>query len=245
VQIAGLIGFCRLRRNARWLLFRRERWTDHAPVVVQDQWEPLDPELSPTYGVPLLREFCSKPLPEIEATRTPGEEQYELPPGPVGNTAAFTCIYGSILRSVGPASSDKTGEFSELGSTLITPVEHLLLDVLVHRSFEWAMNPKLVAYSRMDGGAIHADARHGRNILPLPETIHDLGGGTAGLATTLVPRYSAIVAYGLERAGWNPDDFRAFRVTIDYPPIPAAILLQSELPVGGEVRQKADHAVSP
>jgi hypothetical protein len=236
VQIGGLVGFQRLRRDARWLLFRRERWTDEAPLVEEDQYEPLDPDCAPDLGVPLIREFCSKPLPEIESIAATGEDQYELPPGPVGNTAALTCVFGSVVRAVGPVYAEKAGEHSEVGSNLITPAEQLVLDLLVHRSFEWAMNPKLVIYSRMDGGAIHTTARRGRNVLAVPETVHDLEWGIAGLATTLIPRYTRIAAYAFDRLGWNADDFRAFRLTMQYPPIPTAVLLQSDLPERGQAR---------
>jgi hypothetical protein len=233
VQVGGLVGFRRLRRDARWLLFRRERWTDDAPQVAEDQWEPLDPGHVDHDGVPLIREFCSAPLPDIDTIPATGEDQYELPPGPVGNAAALTCVFGSVLRAVGPAWGDEPEEYSEVGCNLITPAEHLVLDLLVHRDFEWAMDPQPVIYSRMDGGAIHATARRGRNLLTVPERVHDLEWGTAGLATPLMPRYTKIVQYAFDRLGWNPDDFRAFRLTMPYPPIPTAVLLQSELPVRG------------
>jgi hypothetical protein len=162
-----------------------------------------------------------------------GEEQYELPPGPVGNTAAFTCLYGQIVRAAGPVFAEQHDEFSELGCSIITPVEHLVLDVLVHRDFEWSMNPRLVMYSRLDGGAIHGAARHSRNEMSISEPPRDLGWVVGALATPILPRYLKLVRYVFDRLGHAPSDFRAYRFTMPYPPIPVTVLMQSPLPVRG------------
>jgi len=231
VQVGGLEGFRRLRSDARWLLFRRERWSDDDPHPGPDRTESLDPDFPADKGVPLLGEFCSKPIPDIEVISDAGEDQYELPPGPVGNMAAFTCIYGQVVRDVGSTVADAEGEYSEIGSNLITPVENFLFDMLVHRDFEWAMNPEVVIYSRMDGGALHASARRTRNLLPVIEPVHDLGWGTAALATPLLPTYPKLVRAIFGRLEWDPNEFHAFRFAMTYPPIPTAALLRSKLPV--------------
>ncbi|MHC5114954.1 MAG: hypothetical protein ACYTGP_11070 [Planctomycetota bacterium] len=230
-QISGLVGFRRLRPDARWLLFRRESWSDDDPHPPRDVEESIDPDFPINGGVPLLGEFCTQPIPDIDVIDDGSEIQYELPPGPVGNTAAMTCIQGNVSRKIGPAYAETEGEFGEIGTTIITPVENLLFDLLVHRDFEWAMDPELLIYSRLDGGAMQAASRRERNALPVFETVHDAGWGVAGLASSLIPRYSALVRYAFEHLGWNPDDFRAFRYTMSYPPIPAVALMRSELPV--------------
>jgi hypothetical protein len=231
VQVGGLIGFRRLRPSARWLLFRRERWSDDDPHPPMDVVESLDPSYPADKGVPFIGEFSSDPLPQINVEIGEGEEQYELPPGPVGNTAAFTCIYGHVTRKVGPAYADRADEFSEIGCNVTTPVEHLLLDLLVHRDFEWAMRPELLMYSRLDGGAMHATVRRARNIMPIVEPPRDLGWVVGALATPVMPRYSKLVRYVFDRLGQGPADFRAFRFTMTYPPIPVAAIMQSTLPV--------------
>ncbi len=238
-QIAGLISFRRLRRDARWLLFRRERWTDDAPQMEEDVWEPIDPSHSNHHGVPFINEYCSKPLPEIDVLLGKGEDQYELPPGPVGNTAAMTLVYGLVAKQVGPAYAMTPGECSEFGSNLVTPAEHVLFDLMVHREFDWAMQPELAIYSRMDGGAMHASVRRDRNILPVPEIVQDLGWGASAMATPLWPKYGKLVDYTFNQLQWNSDNFRTFRLIMHYPPIPTTALLLSELPVrrGGKATQ--------
>jgi len=242
-QVSGLFGFRRLRTDARWLLFRRESWSDdepHPPRDVEESMDPdfpisegvsMDPNFPISEGVPLMGDFCSQPIPTIDVIDDLSEIQYELPPGPVGNTAAMTCIQGNVSRKIGPTFAAAEGEHGEIGTTIITPVENLLFDLLVHRDFEWAMDPELLLYSRLDGGGMQAASRRERNSLPVFETVHDTGWGIAGLASSLIPRYSALVRYSFEQLGWNADEFRAFRFTMSYPPIPAVALMRSELPV--------------
>ncbi len=229
-QVGGLISFRRLRRDARWLLFRRESWTDAGLEEKPGTWEPLDPD-GCAGGAPLLTEFCSKPLPQVDLLREIGEEQYELPPGPVGNAAALTCIYGCVLRSVGSAYGEGPGEYTDLGLNLITPAQHLIFDLFVHRDFDWAMQPELLVCSRMDGGPVHEVIKRERNILPVPEDVHDLGCSTTACATPIFPRYSKLLEYAFGQLSWSAAEFRAFRVTMQYPPIPTVALLRSELPV--------------
>lgn len=233
VQVGGVVGFRRLKADARWLLFRRERWADDDPHPERDELESLDPDFPVDQGVPLIGAFCSRPLPDIELISDEGEDQYELPPGPIGNTAALTCVHGQVARRVGPVYAESESEYSELGCTLITPAEHLVFDLLVHRDLDWAMQPELVVYSRMDGGAMHPAARRERNEIPVSEPVHDLGWGITALATTLLPKYLDLARFVFDSVAWNADDFRAFRVTMAYPPIPSVALLRSRMPLRG------------
>jgi hypothetical protein len=231
VQVGGLVDLRRLRRDARWLLFRRERWSDDDPSPAKDQSESLDPDFPADKGVPLLGAFCSRPIPEIKVISCEGEEQYELPPGPVGDTAACTCLYGQIARQVGRTYAESEGELAELGCNFMTPVEHVLFDLLVHRDLDWAMNPRLVMYSRLDGGLMQRASRRTRNLLPVTEPVHDLGWGVDGLATPLLRDHVKLARYVLDRLSWRGDDLRAYRFTMSYPPIPTAAMFLADLPV--------------
>lgn len=230
VQVGGLASFRRLRPDARWLLFRRERWTDDDPHPAKDEAESLDPDFPADRGVPLIGAYCSKPIPDIEVISGEGEDQYELPPGPVGNTAALTCVWGQIARRVGTTYATTEDEFVELGCNLITPVEHVLFDQLVHRDLDWAMKPQMIMYSRLDGGGLQRTSRRTRNVLPISETIHDLGWGVDGLATPLLRNHPKLVRDLLDRLSWQAEDFRAFRFTMSYPPIPAVAMFMAKLP---------------
>ncbi len=230
IQVGGLVDFRRLRADARWLLVRRERWSDDDEPPAPDQSEPLDPDCPPD-AAPLIREFCSTPPPTLEVISSAGEDQYELPGGPVGNAAAVTCVWGEISRKVGAVAADLPGEYGEIGCSLVTPVEQVVFDLLVHRELAWAMDPELVVYSRLDGGGMQTTQRRQRNTLAINEPVVDLGWGVDGLVTPALPDHHRLASYVFDRAGWSPRDFRALRVDLAYPPIPSVALLRSELPV--------------
>lgn len=227
VQLGGLFDFRRLRSSARWLLFRRMRWEDDGTPSS----EPLEETLaSQADGSPLIPEFCSKPLPELVVVRQRTETQYELPPGPVGNTAALTCVYGSVLRATGPLYRDPHNQFMELGCSLVTPVETLVFDLFVHASMPWALHPELGVFSRISSSSDFSSPARERNRVVITEQVADLGRGLAALVTPAMPRHVPLVRTVFERVGWNPDDFHALRVVMSYPPIPSTMLLISPLP---------------
>ena len=231
VRVGGLIGFQRLRPNARCLLFRRERWSDRDETAERGRRESLDPAHPIADGVPFIGSFCSDPVPAVEVLETGHELQYELPPGPVGNTAAFTCIYGEIVRQVGPTFGEDLDEFMELGCNLVLPVRQLVYDLLVHRDLAWAMSPQLVIYSRMDGDLMHDTERRERNELEIPARLDDLGFGAGAIATTAIPHYSNLIRQVVDRLGHDVNDFRTLRLTLTYPFIPSAALMRSPLPL--------------
>lgn len=229
-HVAALVGFRRLRPGVRWPLFQRRAWRDDGDdwVDTTSREHPLDP--NGANGVPLIEAFCSAPLPKLEMIRIGAEAHYELPAGPVGNTGALTCTYGTISRKAGPAFRDETEPFVDLGANLNTPVEMLQLDMLVHDSLVWAMEPQPSLFSRMDGSSVHDSAVRARNRLPVLEEVQEQGRGIAPLSTSQVPRYTLLMKYVFDQLDWDPDRFVSFRFSMAYPPIPTAVLLRSELP---------------
>ncbi len=230
-QVGGLVGFRRLRRGSRWLLIRREHWRDGHSTDEPDPVEPLDPDGVTDAGVPLIRQFCSSRLPTIEAFHDNREIRFELPPGPVGNTAAFDCIYGTIVRPAGPDHATRSDEYTEIGTTVMTPCEHVFVDLLVHRDCRFAMNPGYVLCGRLDGTPLDDRGLHYRHQLPATEPVLDLGTGLGGLATPVLPWHGDLARFVIDRLGAAPSDFRAYRVAMAYPPMPAALLYHVSLPM--------------
>jgi hypothetical protein len=227
VQLGGLFGFRRLRSSARWLLFRRARWEDDGTPSPE---EPDDALSADGDRIPLIKEFCSDPVPELEVLQEGGEILYELPPGPVGNTAALTCVYGSVLWRTGSLYRDEHNRLMELGCNVVTPAENLVCDLLVHESMTWALRPDVGVYSRGFTIPDQASPARERNRLVVTEAVADLGRGVAAMITPLMPQHVDLMRMVFERLGWNPDDFHALRFMMQYPPIPSTILLSSELP---------------
>ena len=228
VQCGGVLGLRRLRQDARWLLFRRASFTDDGSKKEPAGGEALDPDFAG--GMPLIGSYCSTPLPRLNIVETSEEVQYELPPGPVGNQAAINIVYGVHMRATGTAYRDEHDEYAELFCTASTPAELLQFDLVVHEDLDWAMNPEPMIYSRINSGAIHAMSGRQRTMLPFTETVQELGRGLMNMASPHVAWQTSLLQEVFERAGWDPDRFFGFRLTVPYPPIPSMAMLRARLP---------------
>jgi hypothetical protein len=229
-QVRGLVDLRRLRPDVGWPLFRRQAW-DRAgsqPVAAGLPLGDARDEDGP-HGVPLLRDFCSPDLPDLDVVQLGPEVEYELPPGEVGRTGEQTCIYGVLLPSTGSQHAEGDDDVCELGCTVATPVELLHSDLLVHESLGWAMQPRADVFGLLHGGPLHDRDRRDRFRLPIETEVHELGQGLSTMATPHVPRYLDLLAHVFERLGWDQSHFRGFRHLIEYPPIPAVALMAMDL----------------
>jgi len=219
--VGGLVDFRRLRASAAWPLICISSYTGAAdrggarPEPLGDDGDDL----------PLLRAFCSAPLPEIRAVPEPGGVVYELAEGPVGDTAASTCVFGWWSRGLGSVRGGAVGSIAEFMLTTETPAETLVFDLLVHRDLPFRGSPSARVWSSMHGRPRYPLAVHARYELPLSEGITDLGPKGAAAQHPLLPSYGALVETACTRAGWRPEDFRAYRLTMRFPPIPAVVTL--------------------
>jgi len=225
--INGVIDLRRLKPDLAWSLFRRQVWdADGTTTVATGQ--PIDPACGED-EVPLLRGFCTPDLPELSIQCRESELLYELPAGPVGRTGELTCIYGSVIRSLGSQHADADETVCEVGTNLKTPVELMQSDLLVHESLGWAMNPRAALYSQLEGRPVLGRNRRMSTRLTLESDVHELGRGLDTMATPHVPRYRELLAYTFEQLGWDASEFRGFRLMLSHPPIPAVAMLSMDL----------------
>ncbi|MCA9312140.1 MAG: hypothetical protein KDA21_13085, partial [Phycisphaerales bacterium] len=182
--VGGIVGFRRLRAGTTWPLFRIHMYRDDGSII-EEQSQPIDPRGDNGAGLRMLPDFCTAGLPEIGAVRDGQELVYELADGPVGNLGTFDCFFGEYSRASVPRHRDESNRFGELGSLITMPIETLIFDLLVHRDLEFAANPEVLVFgcrSPMEGGYRSAS---GSNLLPIPETVHDIGHGPPNVATPL------------------------------------------------------------
>lgn len=229
--VGGLIDLRRLRPNIRWPLLRPRLYHDDGtPIEFASNEQPIEPTSDPSpagRASPLLiREFCSANMPEIHAIRTRLGWDYELGDGPVGNLGAFTCFFGRIVRGASAAYRTTQDPLAELFSQVTLPVETMIFDVLVHRDFPHLMSPQVLLLSSPEGGG----PGRAEQSIPLEARAVEISGRPPMLGTPQIPRYEELLARVFERGGWNMRDFRAIRLTIDYPPMHSVAVLRSELP---------------
>ena len=96
--ISGFVDFRRLRPDVTWTMAKRDSSNDDGSEMPSARWYPLD-QSGPTDAPPLLTEFCSQPIPELQRIETTREIRYVLPAGEIGNTGALTCLSASLAAS--------------------------------------------------------------------------------------------------------------------------------------------------
>jgi len=229
--LSGLVDFRRLRHNATWAIASTRKITDDGSLLPVGIIQPIDPGYAGDDQAPLLGEFCSKPLPRIRSHTGPDALiRYELVEGPVGNSAAATCIIGIFGRRFVRRTRAPGDTLGEHGARLYTPAELLIHDFIVHRDLQYAMSPQVFLYNQLPSGPPYPAGGRDRGLLPLWEGVQDLGGGPPDVLAPEVPFYRSMIRAVFDRVGWSAGDFQGFRFTMRYPPIPTLALYRYELP---------------
>lgn len=232
-DLASLRGFSRFRRlrsNLAWVMERNKYVDDDGQCRRAGSRVPLEAEPGyggDTLGVPLVRRFCSQPLPRFRRVAGPhGFVDDELVEGPVGNTGLMTFITGELARNAAPRYRDEYNRIGEFVTEARTPCEMLVFDHFAHKGLFGGRSPELGVYSALGG----PDSWQERDRLPLPESVEYLGDGPAVVQTPDVPRYEEMVRYVFEKLAWPGEQFRVYRVRLRYPPTPTAVVIRYQLP---------------
>jgi hypothetical protein len=233
-SIRGFVGFRWIRANVPWVIARARCTDDDGTLRRSFVREPLDPADELTEGaanVPLLRGFCTKPLPVFRRVDGPhGFVEDELIEGPVGNTAAITCIIGEVARNVASYYRDERNHYGDLSARMRTPCEVLLFDQFVHEDMFGLISPDLLVYSDLDRAFEVPRPQRERDRLPTWEMVEYLGKGPSVIHTPDVPRYAEMARYVFAQLGWDGERFDVYRIRIQYPIIPSTVVMRHELP---------------
>lgn len=228
-SLSALIDFRRLREEVTWQMATRYWNNDDGSRMETIQREAIDPRFDSPESAPLMGEFCSQPIPHLRQFPTTSGTSFELVEGPVGNIGAITCVLGTIQRGI-PYFRTPENEWGEHSAICDTPAELLVIDLFIHESFAFAIPPEAALYSEMRKAVRFPGPERERNRLPLNETLEDLGTGPLVLATPDVPRHKQMIGAMFDRAGWDARQFHGFRMKINYPACPTALVLRYRLP---------------
>jgi hypothetical protein len=168
----------------------------------------------------------------VEPIALPTGTRWELQAGPVGHSFATTVVFGEIYRSLASPYRDDRNRYAQHLMRHFTPSEVLHADVFVHRDLPFAMPPEAILYGRLLDFVDHAMDVRERDRLPLPEAAEPLPTRPDGSPDASCPehaRQQELTDLVMRRLGWSPSDFRGYRLTMRYPPIPTALLLRYPL----------------
>ncbi|TVQ32683.1 MAG: hypothetical protein EA376_04780 [Phycisphaeraceae bacterium] len=226
VRVKGLYNLRRNRPNIPWVISRLKYTDDEFRKVDRIVSEPLDDVVTDAGGVPLIRKFCSDPLPRFRRTRiSSSEAEDQLTEGPAGDTAAVTIVSGEVIRNAFPTYREHANEIAEFGLMVRTPSEVLVFDLFVHRSLFQEAQRQLAVYGLIDG----LDTRSPSKRLAVCERVERIGRGRDVVHSPEVPQYERLVGHVLDRLSWRDSEFDVFRVRMPYPPMPSGVFIWHEL----------------
>ena len=227
--VRGIIDFTRIRPNVCWRITLPSSTDDEEVTRSNPHQVPLDSQ-SPG-PVPLLTEFCSRPLPQFRRrTGLVQAREFEFVEDSLGNTKRLTCVMGELLRRIEPRHRHELYHDFCVSYVIRTPARHLICDLLVHRDlFTHNEPPSAELYSDLFnyGIAVRYDAN---DRIPLYDTLEHVGSGSTAAFTPEIPRYPEILQYALESVGWNGNEFDFYRIRMQYPPIHTTLMLRKPWP---------------
>lgn len=228
--VSGLVDFRRLRSDVAWPIASTRKTDDSGHVLPVGDIKPLDPTFAGDHQAPLLGDFCSQPLPALRLeTGTDGLLRYYVVEGPIGNTAAATCIIGIVGRRFVRRFRTAGDTIGEHIARLYTPTTLLIHDFFVHRDLHHAMSPGVFLYSQLPTGPPYPAGGRDQGLLPFHESMQELGK-PPDVVTPELPTYGRMIEWILGQAGWDGRDFYGFRLRMRFPPTPTLAVFRYPLP---------------
>ncbi|GAB5494968.1 MAG: hypothetical protein Phyf2KO_00480 [Phycisphaerales bacterium] len=223
--ISGFIDFRRIRPEVTWTMAKRDSSNDDGTEMSRARWVPLDPTLPESDSPPLMTEFCSNPIPDLLRVETTREIRYELPPGEIGNTGALTCLVGMVQKDL-PMYRTPENTFGTHAARCEVPAELMNVDMFFHRSLSFAYPPETTLHSNVGEYAYSRDGAQ----LPFNERVQDLGSSAVPPPAPEIPRYRELVEAMFSLIGIPLSDFTGYRVKMNYPAYPTALVMGYPLP---------------
>ncbi|MEZ6235864.1 MAG: hypothetical protein R3B68_16915 [Phycisphaerales bacterium] len=219
--LGGMFDIRRLRPHVTWPIFYPMAYHDDGTPIASAVDTPIDEGIEDPAGPHLIREFCTDTMPEIRARQAGDRLVYEFGPGPVGNTGAFSMVFGTLTAGQLPRRRTPEDAFGESTTQITMPTGAVQFDVLIHRDLAFG-EPEAAVIGRV---AVPNGADDFHDI-PIAEQPRELSGRPPMIGSALVPRYEAIVQRTMDRCGWSLGEFRVYRLQLQYPPMHSVVRMR-------------------
>jgi hypothetical protein len=225
ISLRALVDLRRVRASAPVVIGRAMCTDDGGVMLHPGGQEPLDDSIR-VGEMPLIREFCSRPLPEFR--RVMGERGFVedvLGEGPVGDMGATTVVAGEVMREVCQRGRVPGDELAQMVTRVKTPCQVLIADYIVRHDLYPPFEPSLNVYCDMMGEAMRRREERHRYLRPVNEKVELLGRGPEAAQTPDMPRYPKLLRYAFDRLGWDASKFSIYRVRMEYPFVPSSVVI--------------------
>jgi hypothetical protein len=231
VDLATVRGHVRARRLRKEGVLRLSRTIEHdtdAPERRRTAALAIEPQHM-VGGVPLLPQFCSQPLPRLQAVELPGQNvEYCFADQAVGEQAAVTVFTGEVRRGLAGARYRTAGNSSNaIMMTARDPLGLAVIDLWAPPEFGLDHKALTVSAIGVDPLTQKPEQWH---ILPASASVQRMGRGLPAARLGEAPEYEGAVAHCFGALGWEPGNYELHRLTVEYPVLGSCLVLQTLLP---------------
>jgi hypothetical protein len=228
IRVFGMVDFRRLR-PVPWPLYRMHGYDDDGSIR-PGTGLPIEEPPADVGPVPLLTNFCSQPLPALRSVKRDYGCRFDLCEGPIGNAGLLTCVIADrLVKWQSVYRTPEKNEFMGALFDLVTPLEHMLFDVFVHKDLPISGPPECTLLDRLTAPRGIDPQNDAMRQLPLSNKVLRLGPGLLGNASAHYPQYAPLLEHVFREAGLEPEKYQGYRLAIRYPQIPTAADLQWRL----------------
>ncbi|MGH7130443.1 MAG: hypothetical protein ACREJO_00650 [Phycisphaerales bacterium] len=185
------------------------------------------------FAATLLGSFCTSPLPDFRVFEAGGLKYRQLATSEIGMRSAADIVMAD-RRNAGRPRYFTAGGKTHTGVTYWDSyaARHATMDVFVHTDLFPGVVPELAIYDTSTDGTVRLfnDPTRVMDRLHMHEVIRPLPPGIAGARSAHIPRYMEMLEYVYGKTGWNPAEFRGYRLEIQYPLHSAEYMIGFKLP---------------
>ncbi len=231
VDLATIRAHVRMRRVRKEGTLRLSRTIEHDTDEIGPRRataQAIEPE-NEEGGVPLLRAFCTQPLPRLQAVEGAGQAiEYQLMDQGLGERSAVTVYTGEVRRGLsGARFRSEANTTNALMMTVRDPVGLSVIDL-------WTPAGLFRKHTALVVSAIAADPLRQKpdewHVLPAATSVERMGKGVRASRLEEAPDYEGALSQSMMRLGWPVEEYELHRVRLDYPVLGSCLILRTTLP---------------
>jgi hypothetical protein len=177
---------------------------------------PIDPDAAAQFGIPLLPEFCSTPIPLFgkPEIRNGWQVQYMLG-DQIGKMGAIDLAIG-VCRDETPIVMPSGRKVAYTGFSGRVPTELAVVEFLTHRPSFGIIQPLFRVIPEMSAG-LATELERPATKIPTFEHVQSLGAFPGVPPVSELRDYARMTRRAFEHLNWAEDEFDVHRVLIQYP----------------------------
>jgi hypothetical protein len=207
--------FRRLRVDAMPISYGRGFVNANGELVNRAE-VPIDTDAAKEFGVPLLPEFCSTPIPRFgePEIRNGWQVQYMLG-DQIGKMGAIDLAIG-VCRDETPIVMPGGRKLAYTGFSGRVPTELAVIEFLTHRPSFGIVAPVFRVIPEMSAG-LAAELERPTTKVPAFENVQSLGEFPGAPPVSELRDYTRMTRRALAHLNWAESEFDVHRVAIQYP----------------------------